>query len=518
MRVFSDIKKRELKTASEYYRNEAGRDCSGALLSSSHRTEATIPLAHGSVMRAVALTLIAHEFPRTIAVWRDRMTDLAMANPCETMTPNRLNPPRVRLPKLVQGVLLTLFRRNAMRYWIKRHGRIFEFNVPFFGRSVIVSDPALVRSVCTASAEQLTNYEANLSNFFGPGSIFALDGRRHHDRRRLLAPAFHGRSLKNYESIVIDETLRETANWPENKEFRILEPMHTITLNAILRIVFGADGAELEDLCEVIPRYAKLGSILAKFMPVPKFRTWHYSPWSKLDEIRRVFDRIVLRIIDRAAADPRLGERTDILALLLRSGHIDGTRMSRQDICDELVTLVGAGHETTASALSWAFERLRRHPDVLAELVREVDAGGSDFRRATILEVLRMRPIIDYPGRRVSASSFDLGPWRIPHNRNVFVSLADLHENPDIFPHPERFDPNRFRDAKHPAPGWLAFGSGARRCMGADFAIAEMDIVLRTVLQKFQIHTDSAADEKSHFRGVAYAPKLGGRVVVNRRK
>lgn len=170
------------------------------------------------------------------------MTDLAMANPCETMTPNRLNPPRVRLPKLVQGVLLTLFRRNAMRYWIKRHGRIFEFNVPFFGRSVIVSDPALVRSVCTASAEQLTNYEANLSNFFGPGSIFALDGRRHHDRRRLLAPAFHGRSLKNYESIVIDETLRETANWTENKEFRILEPMHTITLNAILRIVFGADG------------------------------------------------------------------------------------------------------------------------------------------------------------------------------------------------------------------------------------------------------------------------------------
>ena len=446
------------------------------------------------------------------------MTCPAMTNPCETSTPNRSNPPRVRLPKLVQGVLLTLFRRNAMRNWIKRHGRIFEFNVPFFGRSVIVSDPALVRSVCTASAEQLINYEANLSNFFGPGSIFALDGRRHHDRRRLLAPAFHGRSLKNYESIVIDEILRETANWPENKEFRIVEPMHTITLNAILRIVFGADAEELEDLRDVIPRYAKLGSMLAKFMPVPKFRTRRYSPWSKLDEIRMVFDRIVFRIIDRATADPRLGERTDILALLLRSGHIDGTAMSRQDICDELVTLVGAGHETTASALSWAFERLRRHPEVLAELVREVDAGGSDFRRATILEVLRMRPIIDYPGRRVSAPHFDLGAWRIPHDHNVFVSLADLHENPDIFPHPERFDPNRFRDAKHPAPGWLAFGSGARRCIGSDFAIAEMDIVLRTVLQNFQIHTDSAADEKSHFRGVAYAPKRGGRIVVNRRK
>jgi len=132
--------------------------------------------------------------------------------------------------------------------------------------------------------------------------------------------------------------------------------------------------------------------------------------------------------------------------------------------------------------------------------------------------VLRVRPVIDLPGRRVSAPHFDLGAWRIPRDHNVFVSLADLHENPEIFPHPERFDPNRFRDTKQPAPGWLAFGNGVRRCMGADFALNEIDIVLRTILQNFQIHTDSAADEKAHFRGVTYAPKRGGRVVVTRRK
>ncbi|HXO22952.1 MAG TPA: cytochrome P450, partial [Streptosporangiaceae bacterium] len=196
-----------------------------------------------------------------------------MANAYETSTPTRLNPPRVRLPKLVQGVGLTLFRRGAMRYWIKRHGRIFEFNVPFFGQCVAISDPALVRSVCTADAERLTNYHLNLSNFFGPGSIFALEGTRHHDRRRLLAPALHGRSLKNHESIIADETLRESANWPENKEFRILEPMHRITLNVILRTIFGADGAELEELREIVKRFTKRGSILAKLMPAPKFRT-----------------------------------------------------------------------------------------------------------------------------------------------------------------------------------------------------------------------------------------------------
>ena len=181
------------------------------------------------------------------------MTDTAMANPCETATPNRLGPPRVRLPKLVQGVVFAFFRRRAMRNWIKRHGHIFEINVPFFGRSVVVSDPALVRSVCTASAEQLSNVQPNLGNLFGPGSVFGLDGSRHRDRRRLLAPAFHGQCLKNYEKVIEDETLRESANWPEGKEFRILEPMNRITLNVILRTILGADGAELEELREIVP-------------------------------------------------------------------------------------------------------------------------------------------------------------------------------------------------------------------------------------------------------------------------
>ena len=444
------------------------------------------------------------------------MTDPAMANPCETSTPNRLNPPQVRLPKLVQAVGFAFFQRKAMRNWINRHGHIFEINVPFFGRSVVVSDAALVRSVCTASTEQLINVQPNLGNWFGPGSIFALDGSRHRDRRRLLAPAFHGHSLKDYETITVDETLRESANWPESKEFRIFEPMNRITLKVMLRILFGADGTELEDLCEIVPPYMKLGQLMA-FVPAPPRWTGRHGPWGKLDEFRKAFDRIVFTLIDRAEADPRLGERADILALLLRSRRDDGTEMSRLDICDELLTLIGAGHETTGTALSWAFERLRRHPDVLAELVREVDEGGSDLRRATIFEVLRVRTVIDSIGRRVRAPNFDLGGWRVPHDRTVFVRIADLHENPEIFPHPERFDPYRFRGTKPAAPAWLAFGGGARRCIGADFAIAEMDVVLRTVLQNFRIQTDAAADEKAYFRGVAHIPKLGGRVVVNRR-
>ncbi len=441
------------------------------------------------------------------------MTDPAMANPRE---PTRSTPPPVRWPRLAQGVGFAFLRRRAMRTWVRRHGHIFEINVPFFGRSVVISDPSLVRPVCTATAEQLVNVQPNLSNWFGPGSVFAIEGSAHRDRRRLLAPTFHGQSLRNYERIIEDETLRECANWSEDQEFRTLEPMNRITLNVMLRVLFGADAVELDELREIVPRYMKLGSLMA-FVPVPRFRTGRYGPWHRLDEYRRVFDGAVCALIDKAEADPGLEERADMLAVLLRSGRDDGTQMSRRDICDELLALTAAGHETTASALGWAWERLRRHPDVLAELVREVDDGGSDFRRATILELLRVRTVIDVAGRRVAAPDVDLGAWRIPRHRTVLIRIADLHQNPQIFPHPERFDPHRHGGGRPPTPGWLAFGCGARRCLGADLALTEMDVVLRTVLQHFRVQTDTAADEKAHFRGIAHTPKLGARVVVRRR-
>ena len=214
-------------------------------------------------------------------------------------------------------------------------------------------------------------------------------------------------------------------------------------------------GDGTQELREIVPRYKKLGSILAKFVPAPKFRTWHYSPWRKLDEIRTTFDRIVFRMIERAEADPGLGERTDISGVVVAQQACRRNRMSRQDICDELVTLIGAGHETTASALSWAFERLRRHPDVLAELVREVDEGGGDFRRATILEVLRVRPIIDLSwqtGQRVAFRSRRVADS--PQSQRVREPCRSARE-PAHLPSPRTFrsEPLPGRQALHP-DGW----------------------------------------------------------------
>lgn len=442
----------------------------------------------------------------------------ARQGPAPTLTAvETQNPPRVHLPRLAQGILFAFFRRRAMRAWKRRHGGVFEINVPIFGRSVVVSDPALVRSVCTAGGDQLVNIQPNLTNLFGPGSVFGQEGVVHGDRRRLLTPAFHGRSLANYESIIEEETLRECANWPQNQEFRTLEPMTRITLNVILRTLFGAEARACDELRAIVPPFMKLAQRMA-FLPAPPARARRWGPWRRMDEFRSAFDRIMGGMIDRAEADPQLDDRVDVLAVLVRSRRShDSVAVSRSHLCDELLTLVCAGHETTAAALAWTFERLRRHPGVLADLVKEVDEGGGALRRATVFEILRVRTVIDVIGRRVSAKEFELGDWRIPKGRTVLVRVADLHADPQIFAEPQRFDPERFRGIRPAAPTWLAFGGGARRCIGADFTIAEIDIVLRTVLQHVRIHTDGAADEKSYFRGVAHVPKLGGRVKVSRR-
>ena len=292
--------------------------------------------------------------------------------------------------------------------------------------------------------------------------------------------------------------------------------MNRVTLNVILRTVFGADGAELDFLREIIPPWAKLGSRMAT-LPEPPFDTGKRSPWGKLAQFRRDFDRTVFALIDKAEADPRLDERTDILALLLRSTYEDGTPMSHQDVSDELLTLLGAGHETTASTLGWAFERLRRHPGVLARLVKENDEGGNEYRQATIQELQRNRTVIDFAGRHVAVPHFDLGDWRIPGGYTVMIAIANIHANAEVFPDPERFDPDRFIGTRAPT-AWVPFGGGTRRCIGAAFANVEMDVVLRTILRHFIIETDDEPDEKIHFRGIAFTPKKGGRVVVRRRK
>ncbi len=426
-------------------------------------------------------------------------------------------PPSPREPKWYGKLVFLASRRRWVSWLTPKYGRAVTVQIPVFGNTVLISEPTLAKQVFTTGPDVLYNIQPNLSRLLGYGSVFALDGTEHRRRRKLLTPPFHGKSIAAYERIVEEETMREIATWPDDTEFATLEPMMHVTLNIILRAVFGADGADLQQLRDLLPKWVTLGSKLA-VLPTPKNPPRFFNPWATLRGYRGEYETIIDDLIDRARKDPNFEERTDILALFLRSTYDDGSAMTRSEIGDELLTLLAAGHETTASTLGWAFERISRHPEVLARLEEEATAGDANtYRQATIFEVQRNRTVIDFSGRSVQVPIYELGPWRIPKGYSIMVSLLELHRNPEIYPDPERFDPQRFLDAKPNTFFWVPFGGGTRRCVGAAFANMEMDVVLRTVLRHFTIETTDAPGEEWHSRGVAFTPKDGGLVKVRRR-
>lgn len=425
-------------------------------------------------------------------------------------------PPRI-FPKALQGIAFFAARRWATEQLARRYGGAFRLDVPVFGRLVVVVHPELAKQVYSNRTDDLGVIQPNLSRLLGSGSVFGLDGADHRRRRKLLAQPFHVSNMKNYEQIVERETRREIDTWPEGKAFATLPPMKRITLNVILRAVFGAEGDDFDELRQVIVPWAKLGARLST-LPMPARTYGRYTPWGRLAQWRRKYDAIIDRVIDKAQAATELEGRNDILSLMLRSSYDDGSAMSREDIRDDLLTLLVAGHETTATTLAWVFERLSRHPEVLAALVEEADTDENELRHAAIYEVQRTRSVIDFSGRRVRAPVFELGDYAIPQGYSIVVSLSQCHANSEAFPDPGRFDPQRYI-AGRPSPfAWIPFGGGTRRCAGAPFAKMEMNVVLRTVLRHLTIESTTAPAEKLRAGGLGFLPKDGGRVVVRRRQ
>jgi cytochrome P450 len=398
----------------------------------------------------------------------------------------------------------------------ERYGDAFSVNVPIFGPAVVISDPAEIKRLFMTSPDVVDNLDRNLGRVLGPGSFFALRGEEHRKQRKLLVPPFHGRRLAAYEKIVEEETVRELAAWPQGRAFPTLPSMMRITLNVILRAVFGSEGAEFDALRELLPRAITLGSRLA-VLPIPKVDIGWWSPWGRFRAMRREYDAIVARLVAKAERDPHLDERDDIFAMMLQSRYDDDSRMSQREIADQLLTLLTAGHETTATTLAWAVERLRRHPTVLDGLVAEADAGGSALREATIVEVQRTRPVIDLVGRQVKVDGYRIGRWTLPKGCAVLVSITLIHDDETLFPNAGAFDPNRFLDCRPDLYHWIPFGGGARRCLGAAFARMEMHVVLRTMLRDVTLVPTDEPGERWHSRGVANAPAKGGLAVVRRR-
>jgi cytochrome P450 len=425
-------------------------------------------------------------------------------------------PPGPKLPMSLQTVAMLTRQRPFLERCRRRYGNMFTIKVYGFGSFVVLSDPALVKRTFTAPPDVLhAGTQSPLRKILGDNSLLGIDEDRHLEQRRLLLPPFKGQRMKAYESLIEEIAVEEIERWPEGTVIAMAKPMQRITLRAILRAVFGASGEELVELEQLMPPWTELGSKLSRF-PIFHKDLGPWSPWGRFIRLRARIDAILDRLVDAARADPGLEERADVLASLVQARHGDGSLMTHAEIRDQLVTMLAAGHETTAHTLSWAVERLQRHPEVLGRLADEVDAGGKALRDATIREVQRTRPVIFFAGR-YTRQPFELGDYRLPAGVLIGLCAALTHNDPALFERPDRFDPDRFYEKLPETYSWIPFGGGIRRCIGATFAHMEMDVVLRVLLERVELQPSTAPGEDWNFRGVAVAPAQGGRVVLRKR-
>ncbi len=432
-----------------------------------------------------------------------------------TTEPVRL-PPGPRAPKIVQGVALYSAQNGTVAALARRYGSPFTLNLPVFGHTVVVSEPTLVKEMFNTNRHLIGRAKNDFGDMIGSGSLFGLEGDELSERRKLLLPAFHGERMRSYEPLIEEEVMGEVASWPHGREFEMLPAMLRITLNVILRVLFGAKGPEVEELANLIPPLVKLGSRIALLPPLTRRDLGRWSPGGRVLRYLSRIDAVIDSLIADSRADPALEERNDVLALLLRARYKDGRPIHNSHIAHELVTLLAAGQETTSSAMAWAVERLRRHPELLSRLTEEVEAGGSELRRATIREVLRTRPVIT-AGLRQTRTRIRLGEWVIPEDTLVMISISLAHGSERNFPDAASFDPDRFVGTVPNPFAWIPFGGGLNRCIGAALAEMEMDIALRTLLREFHFTPTDMPGERRHTRGVAIAPGRAGRAVVYRR-
>ena len=432
------------------------------------------------------------------------------------MTPIDGLPPGPSMPVALQTLAMRTRQRPFFERARRRYGSMLTVRVHGLGPTVVVSEPELIKQTFKADPTVLHAGTASpLRELLGPNSLLGIDEAQHMEQRKLLLAPFKGQRMREYETMIAEVARADIERWPEDAEFGAARPMQRITLRAILRALFGAEGARLSTLEELIPRWTQLGARVALATELRKdLGPW--SPWAKFKELRRQVDTILDELIAIAKGAPDLASRVDVLAMMAQAHHEDGTPMSNAEMRDELVTMLIAGHETTAHSLSWALERLRRHPQILRRLVQEVDEGGKALREATIREVLRSRPVVSFAGR-YARKPFELGEYRLPVDTRILLAAIHTHYDPKLFPHPERFDPDRFLDVVPDTYSWIPFGGGIRRCIGASFAQMEMDVVLRVLLEAVELLPTDEPDERSAFHGVVWAPAKGARIAVRRR-
>jgi cytochrome P450 len=417
---------------------------------------------------------------------------------------------------------LASLERNRARY-----GKRFTIRLPFNPPFVIHTDPEHVKQIYTAPPDVLAPGEGArvLEPVVGQNSVILLDGDAHMEQRKLILPAFHGERMERLTDFVTEITTAEIAGWGGG-ELQLHPRLQSLTLEIILRAVFGLDrGPRLDALRKDLGRFLAYGESPMTLIPPPtdpKVRDRSMQRFNRigplkgfLDVRNRIDDLLFDQVTERRAEGGE--DRDDVLAMLLAARHEDGSEMTRQELRDELMTLLVAGHETTASTLAWAFERLIREPEVLARLTDEVRAGDSeDYLLATIQETLRRRPVLPNTAPRLVKKPVEIGGWHYEPGPALVANAYLLHHDPDVYPDPYSFQPERFLDEKPGTYTWIPFGGGRRRCIGMSFAMLEMRIVLREVLRAYDLEAGRRAHEVPRRRNISVRPAHGARVGLAR--
>jgi cytochrome P450 len=413
-----------------------------------------------------------------------------------------------RLPAAVQSAAWFAHPWNFMDRCAARYGDTFTLR-PLGERPwVMVSHPDVVKEVFNGPPELLHAGEGNriLLPVVGANSVLLLDDDAHRQQRRLLMPPFRGNQLASYADTMTTVAKAEIDRWPRGKPVRLHPLIQALTLEVILRAVFGLSEGNRRDrmraeLVRMLSRATSFPAQVAFLMGLgpPRARA------ALTGRLLRGVDRLLYaEITDRRRADD-LDERGDVLSTLLQARHEDGQPMSDVEIRDELMTLLLAGHETTATALAWAVERLVRHPYAQVRLTTEIRAGEHQFRDAVVKETLRLRPVIPAVARRLTAP-MTIGGMRLPAGVTVAPSIYLMHRRPDIYPDPKRFQPERFLEQRAGTYTWIPFGGGVRRCLGAAFAEYEMRVVLGALFDSCTVRPIKTRPEPVRRRGLAQAP------------
>jgi cytochrome P450 len=426
-------------------------------------------------------------------------------------------PPGPRAPATVNTARLIQRPLESLLGWHRRYGDVFTVPYLIFGTGVYVADPAAVRELMTGDQSDLHAGEANapLSPVLGASSVLVLDGPEHLRQRRLLLPPFQGSAVTQFRDVIRDVAEAEVASWASDGELVLRDRMRALTFEVICRAVFGVtEAARVERLRAALAAVIDAGAMF--FLPGPLRRD--FGPWSPWGRFRRrlvLADRLIYEEIARRRAEPDLGERTDVLSLLLRARDEDGRAMTDPELRDELMTMLAAGHETTATALAFAFDLLLRHPRVIDRLREELASGDDAYLEATVTESLRLRPVIDASERTLTKPRVIAG-WELPAGIRVYPAIVVIHRREDLYPRSHEFRPERFLDGKAESYSWLPFGGGIRRCIGAALAQAEMAEVIRVVLETVELEPVRPGADPVVMRGITLVPRHGVPVRVSR--